>query len=48
MTAFSRRHFIKAGSVLASLPLLPAAAFAQGSKSTVDVRDYQKMTGSPR
>lgn len=42
MTAFSRRHFIKAGSVLASLPLLPAAAFAQGSKSTVDVRDYQK------
>ena len=42
MTAFSRRHFIKAGSVLASLPLLPAAAFAQGSKSTVNVRDYQK------
>lgn len=42
MTAFSRRHFIKAGSVLASLPLLPAAAFAQGSKFTVDVRDYQK------
>jgi colanic acid biosynthesis protein WcaM len=42
MTAFSRRHFIKAGSVLASLPLLPAVAFAQGSKSTVDVRDYQK------
>lgn len=42
MKAFSRRHFIKAGSALASLPLLPAAAFAQGSKATVDVRDYQK------
>lgn len=42
MKAFSRRHFIKAGSALASLPLLPVPAFAQGSKATVDVRDYQK------
>lgn len=42
MKAFSRRHFIKAGSALASLTLLPVPAFAQGSKATVDVRDYQK------
>lgn len=42
MKAFSRRHFIKAGSALASLSLLPVPAFAQGSKATVDVRDYQK------
>ena len=42
MKAFSRRHFIKAGSALASLPLLPVPAFAQESKATVDVRDYQK------
>lgn len=42
MKAFSRRHFIKAGSALASMPLLPVPAFAQGSKATVDVRDYQK------
>lgn len=42
MKAFSRRHFIKAGSALASLPLWPVPAFAQGSKATVDVRDYQK------
>lgn len=42
MKAFSRRHFIKAGSALASLPLLSVPAFAQGSKARVDVRDYQK------
>lgn len=39
---FTRRHFIKAGSALASLPLLSSPAFALGKSDTVNIRDYPK------
>lgn len=43
LNRFTRRHFIKTGSALATLPLLHApAAFALGRNATVDVRTYQK------
>lgn len=35
----TRRHFIKASSALASLPLF-SSAFAQGSSKSVNIRDY--------